>query len=76
MTNHNTAEYLIAHTNKFYERKEELVWVTIGKQDIDRRLGYETSEEEWYNIFELLTLKLPEDLNILIDQTVESITGV
>jgi uncharacterized protein (DUF952 family) len=76
MSNQNTAEYLIAHTNKFYERKEELVWLTVGKEDIDRRLGYETSDEDWYNIFELLKLKVAEEIEILIDETTESIVGI
>lgn len=74
--NNTTAEYLIAHTDKFYERKEELIWLTLGKADIDKRAGYETSEEDWYEIFELLKLKLPKDLDILIDETIESIVGI
>jgi uncharacterized protein (DUF952 family) len=76
MTNKNTAEYLIAHTDKFYERKEELVWLTVGKQDVDKRLGFETSDEDWYNIFELLKLKVEQELDILIEDSIESIFGV
>jgi uncharacterized protein (DUF952 family) len=76
MADKNTAEFLIAYTNKRYERKEQLIWLTIGKEDIDRRLGYETNDEQWDSIFETLNLKFATELEILIDETLEEITGV
>lgn len=76
MANRNTAEFLILFTNKKYERKEQLVWLTIGKADIDERLGYETTDEQWDSIYESLNLKFSTELQILIDETIEEIAGV
>ena len=76
MTDKNTAEFLIAYTNKRYERKEQIVWLTVGKEDIDRRLGYETSDEQWDAIFEALSLKVATELDIVIEDTIEQITGM
>lgn len=69
-------EYIIAYLDKFYERKEEVIWLVLGKRDIDDRLGYETSDEQWDSIFELLDTKIAEELDLIIDTTLNEITGV
>lgn len=69
-------EYIIAYLDKFYERKEDVIWLVLGKKDIDERLGYETSDEQWDSIFELLDTKLAEEIDLIVDTTLNEITGV